>query len=106
VPERRAAIELTYFKYQHAELLAVTPSQGPLHGGTTMRLTIMDSVGPRTRQAAMLPSMRMAAQQLGSARVVLVMNGQERAASSVRVVEGAGVGRGPPAMHEYMLTAL
>ena len=48
---------MKYFLYPEAALLGVNPYNGPVPGGTTIKLRIQDYEGPRTRAAAGLQSL-------------------------------------------------
>ena len=55
-PHRRLILPFQYFKYPNPEVASVLPSGGPLSGGVTVNVRILDFVGSRSRYEAGLPS--------------------------------------------------
>ena len=79
---------MKYFLYQKAALLAVNPYNGPVGGGTTIKLKIQDYEGPRTRAGAGLQSLYGAAFEEQQMTVSFVASQSTQIAEIVEIVGG------------------
>jgi cysteine-rich repeat protein len=79
---------MKYFLYQEAALLGVNPYNGPVGGGTTIKLMIQDYEGPRTRAGAGLQSLYGTAFEKQEMTVSFVASQSTRIAEIVEIVGG------------------
>eukprot|EP00961_Rhodomonas_salina_P043358 583119-Rhodomonas_salina.1 len=87
--EKRASFSFRYFTYPKIVVGDLSPSSGPIFGGTRVRLLLSDWEGPRTRAGAGLPNLGTASADLKTVSIVMVTSNSSRTAASFTVTRAA-----------------
>ena len=83
------SFSMLYFVYPSAAMFAVSPYNGPVGGGTTIRVLVQDYEGPETRAGAGLPSFYSVAFDGQPLNISLEASGTYSAAQVIQVEAGS-----------------